>query len=457
MARPPSAGPLGAPAYSGPSQQYELVGATTPTGISLPGAAFPKGWNARYLAKTVTSGTGRIVVGVLGDSIMAGAFASNLMPTAAGTSAPMLLGAYLRALYGDGGSGFVSCALGGPNYTTGYTNWPDLGATAPGGRNDGEAWGENFSQRNGVGIANSVTEAADPGMTFTFYARGTDIYVYYYDDPDRNAPFTVAIDGGAAVTAPRGGAKGTLEYHVSATDAEHTVVITSGGGGYVDICGVAGLRPTGAVLHNFSMPGGTGQGLYGMNSYDGGQVEDQQTFIAQYPCVWDMTGGSAFAALQCDALILAAIVNDTADGVTPDATPVGFANALAQFVNNARADWLEPALPQTLLFLAPNLGNPATFWFHTTTGASQQNRANAAAIMAAQGGAFVDAQVLWPPYSATVPAGYWALSDGYGNYGPVAPMGDSGTTYTTANAIHPSDVGHASLFAIMRDALNTRV
>jgi len=211
----------------------------------------PAGTNT-YDVNLRKSSTQLVRIAWIGDSISAGSFASTLYPFANGKTTVALLQARLQALYGDGGSGFISGYQGpanAANQNNCYTQ-----ARLPVDYN-GFDWPGAYPV---CGPSAMYFTSPQPNAKIDFYARGSIVEVYYISGQTNLASFTIQIDQGIINTITPVGSSN--DYVISravynVVGGEHRVVITKTSTGVIGIFGVAGLYTRGIVIDNYSIPG----------------------------------------------------------------------------------------------------------------------------------------------------------------------------------------------------------
>jgi hypothetical protein len=268
------------------------------------GIYIPGNWGDLWGPKLAAAkaGTGLARIGVRGDSISFGYFASNPLTK----SYPGLLRHDLHALYGDGGSGFngayhsdtvLSAAGVNANIRTAWATAVALWALTG-------TWTAGTAYVGcGPGGAHLTSIVAASSVTIPF--RGTTLKIFTVTDGAAGtATWTYSIDGGAPVTvtdASSGGVAAVLGTNVSGlASGDHTVVITKGSGvAPLHLIGIRGSNLNGVILNNYSKPGGTGFFEFPM------QAAMSPAVTAGPAGLW--SGGSND---PCDLLILACGVNE---------------------------------------------------------------------------------------------------------------------------------------------------
>lgn len=411
-------------------------------GIASTGAGIttPSGWNTALLSKLSTANSTRVNITVFGDSIAAGSYASNQIPSQNGTCWTAKLQSQLQALYGDGGSGFVQVAqsplfTNNSIYSSGQVPVNVVGSSW--------AYSTNAFACPSGGFLGSTTI----GETMTVYARGSSVSIFAFRDSNPAALFSamfVTIDGGTSTLIPlTSGPTASVncaEYVFSGLSAgDHSVVIQNHvdpanmSNNNINIIGVAGYNPTGVVVHNCSIPGYSLSGLISAGS-------------SVYNGVFAQTGGLTFPTLQADLLILALGAND--NGVAAATTLTNFITEITAYRNQLGLNYSN----QSIMVLQENYGlfdnaNLTQFRENTSSLANSYNYAN------------VDLNVLIGQNSyqySLFNLGFWS---GGSNGGSTAPTstGASGTTLANSNGIHPSNTGHALIAALLLSVITRAI
>lgn len=186
------------------------------------------------LAK-VKTGTGFFKYATLGDSTVAGTTLASPGPQSWSGALKTLLS---NAGYPSAGTGVVAAYNGG-------ISDPRLNAPAP-----WVAFNSNSS------ILQNNTNAANNALVFTSDVAGTIARVYYTSG---GQPFTVSIDGGAAVTVTPAGGATTPYYEVTGlANTTHTISVLKAN--IVNTCYIHGFEvrsnaSTGVLLYNAGVSG----------------------------------------------------------------------------------------------------------------------------------------------------------------------------------------------------------
>jgi len=191
-------------------------------------------------------GTGLASIAALGTSIAAGQGA-----LAGSTSYPVRLRQLFEAVgVPIAGTGNVLCHHGD---TTADARWGFVGT-----------WTKfNPGPTSRTVLYSSATTSAT--ATFTADLPGTVVEVRYSNS---SGPFTVAIDGGSAVTVTPAGGTAIATYTVSGlADTTHTVVATRTSG-TLYLVGANVRKATGLQIHNVGLGGARANDLYLTQPYD---------------------------------------------------------------------------------------------------------------------------------------------------------------------------------------------
>lgn len=242
--------------------------------LETPGIYLPPSWGQFWKPKR---SQGKAVIGVVGDSLGAGLFAS--FPNTKGMHG--LVQTALQAKYGDGGSGLVTAGQTTPEawtalaypapVITNYTTKPSLVSAGTG------AW--TFAVAAGL-LAGGVIQSTVLGSTRTFTVRGTSVTVYYTTGAGSGL-LAWTIDGVAQTPINQNAATNTAKVTVAGlAPGVHTVVFTAPGTANVQIAGVSGENTSGIIVNNYSIAGAQSgnfndnPGIFGVG-WNGGR---------NYPC-----------------------------------------------------------------------------------------------------------------------------------------------------------------------------
>lgn len=367
------------------------------------GLWLPSDWGQTWRAKRANAGQAIARVGIVGDSVSAGLWSSDLVNKAWSG----LLRNSLQTLYGDGGSGFRSAGRSAPGFTTfgfaagvinAYAAVPDnlIGTTG--------AWTYNTAGA-GWGAGAGVLTVAAAGATATFKARGTKIDVYTLVGPGLGS-LHVTIDGQAvADIATVAGAIGSQRTTYNVAAGTHTVVLTTVDATVVWVSGVSGENAAGVVVHNFSIPNAVSGWFSTTGNSSGGYGPS---------AAW--SGGNKFPV---DLVIYALGLNDANGGVGGDAWAKNVRRYVMQARNAGAADG-----STDLLFVMPHLGN-----YDTANELYQDVVLRARALAEVYGAGFLN---LW--------------ARGRNSYGYMTARGLMGQSAVPgaagADVVHLSDAGH---------------
>lgn len=262
------------------------------------------------------------------------------------------------------GSGFCNIGFIGDSTTAGYgavpgvSDWPALFAAMmaergyplsgsgiiPANRNiaspadvqvtPGAGWAQWVA--GSTILANSTT--ANP-LTFVSLVAGTKVIVHY---SNQTGPFTVSIDGAAAVASsafstPPTGNPNYGSYEVPGlSDTTHTVVIT---------------RTSGTVLiEGFEVQ----SGAYGIRTYNAGLASLKIEDFAAAP-YYTSTNAMIYPRFLADLVLFSVEINDAnGPGITPPAT---YGTTFEQALTNVRAQAPDP----DVVLLAANPCNGVDF------------------------------------------------------------------------------------------------
>lgn len=319
----------------------------------------PAGWGSHWRAARNGAGAGKAKVAIVGDSICAGYYSSNL-DTKGWTG---LVAADLRSRYGDGGSGwkgvvdtatFMTAASIAAGVQTFYTSAGNIVAQAGTWVHQTSFYGPNFYY---IG-----TQTA--GSTATFVVRGTTAYVYTLANSGSNAAYTYTVDGGAPVSVADAAPFSIQKTTISGlSSGAHTIVITYNGDGakFLYLNGVSAENATGVVVNKFTRYGAASAAV---NNND-----------ALTNCTWN--GGSNYPA---DLAIYGMGCNDASGGVTGDA----WAKNARRWISSVRGSGTLTGESDILLILS----NPGKY--DETNYLYQDYASRARGIAEAYGAALID-------------------------------------------------------------------
>lgn len=250
------------PGYiSNPQGAFGLGDALNVQGEAVNGLFAPAG--ALTLFKNRLRTTSQPRISIVGDSIPWGGYASHVGATGLGTDCISVLRRGLQQQFGNGGCGFRSsydCVA-----STLVANYGFLAAEL--GSNTGGPWniynaGGSTDGPGSLQLVNGPASGAGPFVAGTLTWRnvyGSTINLY---SADTNATVNISIDGGANIPIVLTNTSSIRKNLVASNlpPGPHTVVLSVGAVG-VFICGIEGLNPTGAVVHNYSQIGYTSQSV----------------------------------------------------------------------------------------------------------------------------------------------------------------------------------------------------
>lgn len=350
-------------------------------------------WQAALASKA------KPVVAIVGDSIAKKFNASSIAKSWVG-----LMTAELKALKGDGGTGFRGMADAGYSGGTFLSGFWDQYATDDKVTLSGSAWGNSTDPGfpySGPGLTMGSTTTA--GATASFRVAGDTINVFFLGVTSTGGTFSVAVDGAAAVSYTTGSkpANACLKQQVKtgAGTGMHTVVITLVSGG-LNLYGVSAENTAGVVVNNFSRGGVSAQMVAGGTNAGA-----------------DWNGGTQYPA---DLVIYALGVNDLA---TTDAQASQVADHCRRFVSAMR----EAGSTAEFVMVANHPGKKDVNY------RQQAIQARLREIAQAFDGAYLQ---MWPKYRSN-----WGSANSAGYWGSTATIGISGT-----DDVHPGDTGHASMW-----------
>jgi lysophospholipase L1-like esterase len=247
-------GPTGIQGNTGPTG---IIGPTGPAGSNITGYGYyiPPDWGIYYKTALASAGSSLVNIAIVGDSISQGAWASNITPSATATNYVGLLRNYIQDIYGDGGSGFLSC-VNTSSFQSGP--WSAYNGTTAGVSVSG-SWAYGGVGGSG-GVGANYISSTTLNNTITFTVRGINIRVFYFENTT-HGNFDITINGSFIQTVNSGAGPGPVTKSVLITDAvttTKTVVITQKtNGSPVVIQGVRGYNDTGVCVDNYSYGGAT--------------------------------------------------------------------------------------------------------------------------------------------------------------------------------------------------------
>lgn len=402
-----------------PSGNVGVLNGTTP------GVVIPSTWNSNYVSLLKNSSTSRVSIGIIGDSVTAGCYASNQMPNTAGKHYISILASSLQKLYGDGGSGFISAGSSLSLMNAAVNGTPYASSVIPVAFSGGFS-NASVSASLACTAANFISSTTS-GSNVSMYARGSQIVIYYWIGSSGYATFNWSIAtriGGTVVASgtinANTGSNANIQTETvlssSLISQEYTVTLTSTINGSFNVIGAAGFNPTGIVVNNF--------GFNGMKM----SIFDTPTVT---PNNWAYSGGYASTTLQSNLIIFVLNLNDASS--TPSTWSTSLFNAMTQWVQNQ-------TILQNYIFLSIPLGEPTSSFY-----ASPQviNRETMSTFAILYNALFLDLNVIISnnSYLNGISLGYWAEGVGPSSANAVNP-GPSGTTPSNSNPVHPGDIGH---------------
>lgn len=218
---------------------------------------------------TAKAGSGLARIGVVGDSVAVGYYASNLDTK----SWAGLLKAALQTYGGDGGSGHKGLyennggGLSGDSVNAGLISaWATAGCVVA----LTGSWTYNMSTFDGPGFSPMRTQAS--GATATYTVRGRKVGVRVLQRTTGATGFTVQVDANSAVTinlttgvatdgnysivGSTAAGIGTYEIDLgSGQTGTHTVVVTNGSASTLDVCAIYGRNTAGVVVDKYAHGG----------------------------------------------------------------------------------------------------------------------------------------------------------------------------------------------------------
>jgi lysophospholipase L1-like esterase len=246
--------------------------------------------------------------------------------------------------------------------------------------------------------------------------RGTQVRLFYRKNNSDGA-FTWAVDGVSQGTlTPGGGAPGYGIALATVADGLHTVTVTSpAANAQCGIYGVSGERSSGLIANRFGRPGGQSS------------IMNDATQQYAYGKPAQLSGANLYPS-PSDLAIYAYGVNDAYAGVTADTY---FANVWGWL--RAQREGATKAGEVDLVILMPHIGTnddaePIYYQY------AQRLRG----LAEHYGAALVNVGARYrQSRAAALAAGYFGSSE--------TSLGLTGT-----NSVHPSDVGHAAIAAMLR-------
>ena len=359
---------------------------------------------------------------MLGDSVSAGSCASNQYPNLSGRGYVQWLAQWLQASCPDGGSGFQSptsnnhfSANGAysdsqlPVHVEGFSHVPYRAGSA-----------------DAAYFASSVANA-----TLSSYARGTSLSVYYFVGPQLGA-FSVSVDGVPLATINcSSGSGGGVTVQTGRTfhlpqPGEHRLLISTLTAAEVDIVAVSGQNEVGVVVDNMSVPGVSLADIAHTNASVVGNP-----FLS--------SDGGVFAT--ADLLLIVLGLNDAAIGEPAVDIQAAYRAAITAYQN---------ATVDDLLIVVPPGGDSQyrNRYF-------DQYRALLPPLAAERGVALIDLNnVTVADWSTLASEGFYAYTPDGGST-PCSYPGLPSLNASTANGVHPSDLGHYNMAALLYPWLAT--
>jgi lysophospholipase L1-like esterase len=401
-----------------------------PVAVPLFDVYIPPEWGSiGWTAASRQAGIRPVVVADWVDSIytfFASRWAANQV--AAATALEGLIMSYLQGRYGDGGSGFFSTFN-----VDGVTAGSASGVAASGAGGNGAGGWDKVAQ--GMNSNALFPHVAASGVTLTDpNVRGSAIDMLWIPGTAAGITFQYNIDGAGLVQVANtvGAVTGIGKTTVGVAAGTHQLVIVANGG-QPFIMGWTGRNPTGILPVRLGHAGRTSNDLTtagfgypaaqttGLTSIPGAVISGTQVQTQQAANLWPQ---------PIDLLLIQLGINDVAISAT---APQTFAANISQAIDIAKG----------------------------------ANSACEVIITMAHRGNTADANDLYSDYCgrargiaetyAAAFFSYWAGSFGRNNYGYMAGQqfwGD-GTAdgLPGADAVHPSNIGHAAMFAKLRASL----
>lgn len=327
-----------------------------------------------------------------------------------------LIAGIFRARYGDGGSGFVS-----PTRNILYTSTTTYQANQVPVVNNG------FTANPYVagGTDGMYFASSGAGQLMSFYARGTNVTVYYFTGPSPNyAAFTVAVDGTVVATiTPVSSTTYVTATSFIVSSGEHTVEIKqTGSSGAIELIGVAGTNSNGVVVDNMSFPDLT--------------VTDLAAVVQSGNAVANSGGGYPGLA---DLLIIELGLNDIIG--------LQIATNLVQTIQDVLVDYQQHGVT-TILLIIPNGG------YHSTESGFEDFRGKLPAVAASNGAALIDFNnVQVSDYATLCAEGFHAYSSTQQTTSCESP-GTPSTSFATCTSYYPSNKGYYNMAYQLRQQLS---
>lgn len=213
----------------------------------MSGVSIPADWGKNWYTAVANSTSTVARLGMVGDSVGQGYWASNLRAT----SYFELLRANATARCGNGGSGYdgmqfsdtfgTGAPVGAYNAYKALGNWWAQTGT----------WSTPSNWSYGPSAGMLVGGAS--GSTITRSVVGSSVEVVYLDN---TGPFTVKIDAAAPVTVTPGTSFAVSSFTTSGlSSGSHTVVVTATSGVGPYLMGFSGSNSSGVRADNYSMAG----------------------------------------------------------------------------------------------------------------------------------------------------------------------------------------------------------
>ncbi len=403
-------GPTGPSGPSGSSGN----GSTTINPLVGPGLNFPAGWGSFYRNKLNNASNSLVRIMLLGDSISSGSFASNQIPNSSGKSWANILMKELQAVYGVGGSGFVSMSSN-INFASNnnYTN-SQLPVSLQG------SW---IQQTYGAACAAALYYQSNGNCSATFYTRGISIEIYYFCGPNQGS-LVYTIDGSSPISFNTYNVN-TFQTKLTINNlssGEHSITISNSGA--LNLIGVGGYNATGVVIDNCSFPGLSLNSLSNVSSL--------------YGNVYDNAGGKQ---MKADLIIISLGLNDNIDATTFQAKYIKMLTTYKQgsdYTNLGDNDILS-------VIQAPGLyGNSGTFDTYRTVINNLSKVYNMGVID-------LNTILLNNSYNKGIQMGFWAT--GVSGSATCTTVGNSGTNFANSNSVHESDIGHLAIANVVKSCL----
>lgn len=214
------------------------------------GIYLPVGWNSTFKSKLALSGSQLVQIAMVGDSLTAGQFSSNLDTK----SLAGLLRTYLQGLYGNGGSGFKSSYESVPGFSDAtYTNSVAASSLIA----STGTW--TYFPGAPEGPGGNVLQSIVSGSTLTYTINGDTARVYVLESTATTwGSYAITIDGVSRGTFSTGSkaAQGLQVQSFSGLGpGNHTVVLTTQSTADIFFVGMAGYNSTGVAVNKFGRGG----------------------------------------------------------------------------------------------------------------------------------------------------------------------------------------------------------